>query len=162
MGSETDTFGFPRRIRSTITIDDVAIVEAHMNNPKTHVLVGSVIPFRALYEGVTTLGGSDSHLCVVIGLGQLTHQSWHKGVSSLPSVWLCPDIRFFKVVSEPLILLVSWKRGFRLWSRNKFYESDFCTSCFTAGLHYGPWSCPMRSKSVDWLLNSSRDNFGLH
>ena len=27
------------------------------------------------YQGVTTLGGSDSHLCVVIGLGQLTHQS---------------------------------------------------------------------------------------
>ena len=41
-------------------------------------------------KGVTTLGGSESHLCVVIGLGQLTHQSWHKGVSSLPSVWLRP------------------------------------------------------------------------
>ena len=26
-------------------------------------------------KGLTTLGGSDSHLCVVIGIGQLTHQS---------------------------------------------------------------------------------------
>ena len=43
-------------------------------------------------KGVTTLGGNDSHLCVVIVLGQLTHQSWHKGVSSLPSVWLCPNL----------------------------------------------------------------------
>ena len=41
-------------------------------------------------KGVTTLGGSDSHLCVAVGLGQLTHQPWHKGVSSLLSVWLHP------------------------------------------------------------------------
>ena len=27
----------------------------------------------ALTQGVTTLGGSDSHLCVVIGLGPATH-----------------------------------------------------------------------------------------
>lgn len=39
-------------------------------------------------RGISTLGGSDSHLCFVIGLGQLTHQSRHKGVSSLLSVWL--------------------------------------------------------------------------
>ena len=44
-----------------------------------------------LGRDLITLRGSDSHLCVVIGLGQLTHQSWHKGMSSLPSVWLRPQ-----------------------------------------------------------------------
>ena len=32
-------------------------------------------------KAITTLGGSESPLCTVIGLGQLAHQSWHKGVS---------------------------------------------------------------------------------
>ena len=52
--------------------------------------VGSVHNRTAYLKGVTTLGDSDSHLCVVIGLGQLMHQSWHKGANSLPSVWLRP------------------------------------------------------------------------
>ena len=43
-------------------------------------------------EGVTTLGGRDSHLCVVIDLGQLTHQSWHKSVNSMLSMWLRPQM----------------------------------------------------------------------
>ena len=36
---------------------------------------------QGLSKGVTTLSSSDWYLCAVIGLGQLTHQSWHKGVN---------------------------------------------------------------------------------
>ena len=41
-------------------------------------------------KGAITLSGSDSHLCIVIGLGKLTHQSWHKDMSHCRPVWLRP------------------------------------------------------------------------
>jgi hypothetical protein len=44
------------------------------------------------------MGGSNSHLCVVIGLGQLTHQSWHKGVRHWVRV-----VRSLDIESQPMI-----------------------------------------------------------
>ena len=61
-------------------------------------------------KGGTTLGGTNSHLCVVIGLEQLSHHSWHKGVSLLPSVWLRPDSaerQIYAQCGRPLLLITS-------------------------------------------------------
>ena len=71
------------------------------------------------YEGVTTLGGSDSHLCVVIGLGQLTHQSWHKSVSHCRPCGYALSVSFWRALEvQPF----SWRASSKPRRQSKNIE----------------------------------------
>jgi hypothetical protein len=93
-------------------------------------------------KGVTTLGGSDSHLYVVIGLGQPRHQSWQKGVSHCRSVWLGPkftcfggggstDFSWLSCSSAPFDILCagdliawSWQCDYGRWCLNPHFNNE--------------------------------------